>query len=164
LGLALAAEEPHHQHAERKRAARKGHRLPARESLDVGDELTRIMPTQVAAEMLDLFGPAIGILCQHRLRAVLSKMLTRLAKRLGKSSDSLGDVFFAHVQSRRDLFRSLLHHRSTPVSAGTPGCGIATLIRAGQSTGCFLNLLDNLPSHVVRLIPYGRGRFAGLPS
>jgi hypothetical protein len=122
------------------------------------------MPTQVSAEVLDLFGTTIGILCQHRLRAVISKVLTRLAQRLGKTGDGLGDVFFAHVQSRRDLFRSLLHHRSTPVSTGTPGRSIITLIRAGHSTGRFLNLLDNLPSHVVRLIPYGRGRFAGLPS
>jgi hypothetical protein len=122
------------------------------------------MPTQVAAEVLDLFGTTIGILCQHRLRAILSKVLTRLAQRLGKTGDGFSDVIFAHVQSRRNLLRSLLHHRSTTVSAGTPRRGIVTLIRASHSTGRFLNLLDNLPSHVVRLIPYGRGRFAGLPS
>jgi hypothetical protein len=115
------------------------------------------MPTQVAAEVLDLFGPAVGILCQHRLRAVLSKVLTRLAERLGKTGDGLGDVLLTHVQSRRDLLRGLFHHRSALVSAGPS-------IRAGHSTGRILHRIDNLPGHVVRSIPHGRGRFAGLPS
>jgi hypothetical protein len=122
------------------------------------------MPTQVAAEVLDLFGPAIGILCQHRLRAVLSKMLTRLAKCLGKTGDGLGDVLLTHVQARRDLLRGLLHHRSALVSAGPSRRRIVTLIRAGHSAGRLLHRIDNLPGHVVRSIPHGRGRFAGLPS
>jgi len=59
-----------------------------------------------------LFGTSIRILRQRRLRAFLSKMLTSLPKRLGHTRHRLDDVLLAHVQSRRDLFRRLFHHRS----------------------------------------------------
>jgi len=41
--------------------------------------LTGIAPTQISAEVLDLFGATVGILRQRRLRAFVSKVLAGLS-------------------------------------------------------------------------------------
>jgi hypothetical protein len=106
---------------------------------------------QIPAKLLDLFGTAIDILCQHRLGAFLPKVLARLSKRLGNASDRLGDELLAHVQPRRDLLRSLFRHRRTLAS----GCA-ATLTGTGKPTRRFLDLVDNLTRHVVGTISHRR--------
>jgi hypothetical protein len=111
---------------------------------------------QIPAKLLDLFGTAIDILCQHRLGAFLPKVLARLSKRLGNASDRLGDELLAHVQPRRDLLRSLFHHRSSLARTRTSTRCTAARTRTSKPTCRFLNLIDNLSSHVVRPISYRR--------
>jgi hypothetical protein len=101
--------------------------------------------------VLDLLGTTVGILCQHRLGAFLSKVLACLPERLGHACHRLGHVLLAHVHPRRDLLRSLFRHRRTLAS----GCA-ATLTGTGKPTRRLLDLVDNLTRHVVGTISHRR--------
>jgi hypothetical protein len=93
--------------------------------------LTRIAPTQIPTEGLDLLGTAIGVLRQRWLGAFFPKVLARLPERLGHASDRFDHVLLTHVQSRRDLLRSLLHHRGTLASICASTGRIVALARTG---------------------------------
>jgi hypothetical protein len=90
--------------------------------------LTRIAPTQIPTEGLDLLGTAIGVLRQRWLRAFFPKVLARLPERLGHACDRLDDILLAHIQSRGDLLRGLFRHRRTLGSPRVPTGRIVALI------------------------------------
>jgi len=128
LRLTPASEESDREHTECERASCKSHWLPSREPFDICDELTRITLTEIPTEVLNLLSTTIGILRQHRLSAFFPKVLSRLPERLGDTGDRLDDVLLAHVQSRRNLFRSVFHHRSTLACiCASIGCTIALI-------------------------------------
>jgi len=124
LRLTLTPQESDSQHTERKRATCEGHRLPPRESLKVGHELSSVTLAQIPAESLDLCSPTVSILSHRRLRAFFPKLLTCLANGLRQPGHRLGHVVLTHIQPRRDLICGLLHHWGTLLSS----CGTAARI------------------------------------
>jgi hypothetical protein len=93
--------------------------------------LTRIAPTQIPTEGLDLLGTAIGVLRQRWLRAFFPKVLARLPERLGHASDCFDHVLLAHVQPRRDLLRGLFRYWRILGSPRVPTGRIVALARTG---------------------------------